>query len=116
MSKVLKHTNNKKGVDLFMSNNYDYDMFYGYDCHCDGCSSLGCQFADIKVPIEIEPDVTVGEIETECCDKTCVKCKDCGCGVSEIVLTQKVKIKIPVKFCVKADVKDISISCDDCRC
>lgn len=80
-----------------------------------GCISVGYQYADIKIPIELKPDVTVGQIETECCGEPVAVCinnkseKTC-----EIILTQKICIKIPVRYSTTACIGEAEADCHGC--
>ncbi len=82
-------------------------------CSCDGksCTKVSYQSADISVPIEIKPDVTVGCIEVECCGEPVVK-REGGChDACEFVLTQKINVKIPLKYDVYTRVGDSIVDC-----
>lgn len=84
------------------------------DCQCntDGRMKTAYQYADISVPIELEPHVEVGNVDTECCGEPDVACIRNECGnICEVVITQKVCVKIPLRFCVTACERESSISC-----
>ncbi|MBP3702247.1 MAG: hypothetical protein J6I65_00530 [Lachnospiraceae bacterium] len=89
-------------------------------CDCQsskGCMKTGYQYADINIPIDLKPNTTIGEIESECCGEPAVHCKENTIGnTCEITITQKVRIKIPVTFNVIACVGDEQINCfcEDC--
>lgn len=84
---------------------------------CDKCDNDAVQFVDISVPVEICPDVKLGRIETECCGDPFVQCEcePCGSNLS-IVVTQSVKIRIPVEFNVKTIEGNGFIKCCDGCC
>ena len=89
--------------------------------HCDDgkkdkCYEMGCQYADISIPIEICPAADLGEIKTECCGEPYIQCEHEPCGSNlNIIVTQSVKIKIPVKFGIKTIEGNGFIKCsDDC--
>ena len=64
----------------------------------ESCRKVGYEYADISIPVEVRPNAVVGPIETECCGEPSVVCApdDCGEGC-RIIITQRVRIKIPVK-------------------
>ena len=79
----------------------------------DGCATVNYQYANISIPVEVVPKTKVGEITIECCDEPCIECVGCECkGGLDLVITQKVCIKIPVKYQIEACAKEESISCD----
>lgn len=86
-------------------------------CECDdqgdGCSTVNYQYANISTPIEIRPNVRTGEITIECCEEPFIECCDCDRENGlDIVVTQKVCIKIPVKYQIEACVGEESITCE----
>lgn len=103
-----------------MYSNFNYDRRHcGCPCceeECTECTTIGCHYADITVPVELTPTVIVGTVQTECCDGTLVTCNDCGPGRCEFIITQKVKIKIPVTYAVCAEAEDSSICCIPPNC
>ncbi|MBQ8868803.1 MAG: hypothetical protein IJ027_03680 [Oscillospiraceae bacterium] len=100
------------------------DKYDDYDKHdkddkrekCD-CDKKAEQVVDISVPIEVCPEADLGKIETECCGKPKVECEQEPCGSSvSIIITQSVKIKIPVKFGIKTIEGNSFIKCCDKHC
>ncbi len=87
--------------------------FGGCDDRNDGCATVNYQYANISVPVEVKPKTRAGEVTIECCDEPCIECcaDDCGTGLN-IVITQKVCIKIPIRYQIEACVSEESISCD----
>lgn len=86
------------------------------DC-CDGCTKIGYQYADVSVPVELKPNVKIGKIETECCGEPLVCCTENPAGKGfEALITQKICIKIPIKYNVCADIGETQVNCDcgDC--
>ena len=82
-------------------------------CH----SQTGCQYADISIPIELCPAADLGEIKTECCGEPYIQCEGEPCGNNlNIVITQSVKIKIPVKVGIRAIQGNSFIVCGDSCC
>lgn len=56
---------------------------------------------------------SIGEVTVECCGEPCVNCRECDCGdACEIVVTQKVNIRIPVHYQVTACMGDSTMNCD----
>ena len=110
-----------------MNTNYPYENGYcpEVDCKFDDdkghkpdrdCGSFASQLADISIPLEICPDAKLGRIETECCGEPYIQCEHEPCGSNlNIIVTQSVKIKIPVKFAIKTIEGNGFIKCsDDC--
>ncbi len=84
----------------------------GCDDH-DGCATVNYQYANISIPIAVTPKARVGEITIECCDEPCIECMNCECKNGlDLVVTQKVCIKIPVKYQIEACAGEESIDCD----
>ena len=92
---------------------YNEMEFGGCDCHNDGCTILNYQYANISVPVEVKPKTATGDIAIECCDEPSVECctNECGDGL-DIVITQKVCVKIPIRYQIEACVGEESIKCD----
>ena len=109
-----------------MNTNYPYENGYcpEVDCkfdddkahHDHDCGCFASQLADISIPLEICPDAKLGRIETECCGEPYIQCEHEPCGSNlNIIVTQSVKIKIPVKFAIKTIEGNGFIKCsDDC--
>lgn len=90
---------------------------YGGGHGPDGCFKTVFQYADLKLPIEVKPNALVGRIETECCGEPCVTCDCEKCkSVCYICITQKVRIKIPVKFELCAEKGEVTLECDKKHC
>ena len=74
----------------------------------DECTRNVCQYAEICVSVEIKPRTVIGRIQAECCGEPEICCKDyarCnnrGCNGHEIIVTQKVQLRIPIRY--EADV------------
>ena len=82
------------------------------DCPNRGCTKTGIQYADISTPIDIKPHATIGEIETECLGEPEISCIEKNCDKPcKIVISQKIRIKIPVQYNVIACIGDSSIDC-----
>lgn len=84
----------------------------------DGCHKIADEYAEINVPVELRPKTELGEVTTECCGEPTVSCKCDPCnGTCNIVITQKVKIKIPIKYSVDTIVGNSVIECaSNCCC
>ncbi len=92
---------------------YNEMEFGGCDGRNDGCSTVNYQYANISVPVEVKPKTRVGDITIECCDEPMLECSanECGDGL-DIVVTQKVCVKIPIRYQIEACVGEESIRCD----
>ena len=81
-------------------------------CDESGCSTVNYQYANISIPVEVRPKATTGEITIECCEEPTVECCNNECGNSlDIVITQKVCIKIPVRYQIEACAGEETITC-----
>ena len=84
-------------------------------CSKDDCIKMGHQHADVSVPIQLKPKATIGDIVMECCEDPEVKChEDRHKNVCEVVVTQKVCIKIPIRYQINACAGESVIKCDCC--
>ncbi len=91
----------------------------------DKCSKTGFEIAEVSLPLEILPNTCVGEVETDCCGEPNVSCECEPCGnTCRLVITQRIKIKIPFTIGIKAVTGCSHISCaapgrcgcaDDCK-
>ena len=94
---------------------YNEMEFGGCDDRNDGCSTVNYQYANISIPIEVRPKTKAGDITIECCEEPVIECceSECECEHGlDIVITQKVCIKIPIKYQLEASVGEDSIRCD----
>jgi hypothetical protein len=83
--------------------------------HCDNCEKDGlykeCNlYTGIGLPVELEPEVTVGDIEVLCCGDPTVKIDSFDGKCHKLMITQKFFIKIPL--CYKMNTKVGSCDCD----
>lgn len=77
------------------------------------CTKIAYEYAEVSVPVTLKPNVCVKDIHAECCGEPQVECGQHSEGETcEIIVTQRIKIKIPVKFAVTACVGESDISCD----
>jgi hypothetical protein len=99
-------------------NGYCEDYTPEHDgCKKEDCNKKAEQYVDISLPIEVCPDADLGKIETECCGQPHVECEQEPCGSSlSIIITQSVKIKIPVRFGVKTIEGNGYIKCCNKKC
>lgn len=82
------------------------------DCTFDECTREIIQSADVSLPVEIEPDATVGRIQAGCCGDPIVVCTHDHCSdTCKILITQRLSVKIPVTFSVMTCVDDPIIEC-----
>lgn len=85
-------------------------------CNCpdDGCTKTGVQYANVSTQIDVAPRVRVGDVETECVGTPKACCTDDGCDkMNRIIITQKIRIKIPIEYNVVTRVGESSIDCCD---
>ncbi|MEG1661383.1 MAG: hypothetical protein RR332_02610 [Clostridiales bacterium] len=79
------------------------------------CTSVTSQYADVSVPLKLNPYAIVGNLVTECCGEPIVSlrsCQDGNCSSGcEITITQTVCIKIPLTYGAEADSGDITVIC-----
>ena len=86
------------------------------DCQQSECGKMACQYADVCVPIELKPNATIGKVETECCGDPYVLCRQKSGNMCEILIKQRVEIRIPVTYSVIACIGENMIDCDcDCK-
>lgn len=87
------------------------------DCSDRECAKIGVQYANVSTPIDITPHVEVGEIETECIGEPDVCCIEKPCEkANKILISQKICIKIPIKYDIIACVGESSVDCDKPDC
>ncbi len=72
---------------------------------------------NVGVPVDVKPDVKVGRIKTECCGDVQTKCK-CNPDNSEceLLIVQKIVVKIPVSLNIDTNVGKALIECDRHDC
>lgn len=98
----------------------EYPPLLPHECkessYMDGnCKQTGYQYADISLPITLKPNVSLCDIEIECCGEPVVSCQKVPCNdMLHINVTQKVCVKIPLNYAVSAcfDENNASIDCD----
>ncbi len=98
-------------LDNMIQNN-TYSPTKPFDCTCDECKKEFYQYADISLPIEIKPTATIGKIETECCEEPTIVCHENKCSnTCEVIITQKVSIKIPITYSVISCAGESAVKC-----
>lgn len=82
------------------------------------CAHVCVQYADVSVPIKLNPYTNVGCVKVECCGAPEVVCrvkpecsKNKGC---EFTITQTMCVRIPVEFGAVATVGDTIVECGKC--
>ena len=84
----------------------------------NGCVKISCQYADVGVPICLKPKVKIEKIETECMGEPVVCCgkeEDVdGRHECHMMITQKICVKVAVRYNVEAEAGPDSIHCE-CR-
>lgn len=97
-----------------MNEEYKEMEFGGCGDRNDGCTTVNYQYANISVPVTVTPKTKAGEITIECCEEPTIECgtNECGNGL-DIVITQRVCIKIPIRYQIEACAGEESISCCD---
>ncbi len=70
------------------------------------------QIVDVSLPINLSAIAALGCIDAKCCDEPTLVCKSSdGKNTSEIVITQRIELAIPVQFGVNIHVGDSEIDC-----
>jgi hypothetical protein len=84
------------------------------------CKKNVHQYADVLLPVKLEPVTIVGEITTECCGEPSVVCKNnCDChsnNYCELVITQTICIVIPIEYGINTSTGKSNIKCKDRDC
>ena len=95
-----------------------YEEFMGGHCpppkpDCDNAASVKyvTTCADINVPLELKPSAEVGRIETEFRGDPVVECAQEGKECCEVLVTQKVCVRVPITFKLKTCVDPSFIVC-----
>lgn len=85
------------------------------------CPALGYQDVSVGVPVEVKPFAKVGKIKTECISKPIIErgCKTPEGHIKEVckfVISQKLRVEVPVMFGAKVEVGDARINCKHGGC
>jgi hypothetical protein len=80
------------------------------------CPSVGTQFATVSIPVTVKPFAVSGPATVECCGEPVITgdepCHGKVGGVCHFVISQKIKIGIPVDFGASARVGEAYVDCD----
>lgn len=91
------------------------NLICGCDNSYDDCENVHYQYADISFPVKLSPTVTIGDIEMEYCDEPVVNCCENRCEQNcNVTVSQKVRIKIPIRYEIDACAGESSINCNSC--
>lgn len=71
------------------------------DCDFGSTLKIVKQCTDINVPFEIKPSAEVGRIDTDFHFDPVIECTQAGKDCCEVLVTQKVCVKVPITFKVK---------------
>ena len=83
-----------------------------FECTFDEFSTEVTQCADISLPIEIDPSVRVGRIQTDACGDPVVVCSHDPChDTCRITITQRLCVRIPLTYYVSTCVEDPNTRC-----
>ncbi|MBP3320325.1 MAG: hypothetical protein J6K87_01600 [Clostridia bacterium] len=106
-----------------MSMEYQKEFQKPYVSCPETCSAVGFQDVMIGVPVEIKPFATVGKIHTECISEPVISknlclCEEKSCDTCKFIITQKIRVEIPVTFGAKTEVSKAIIDCkyNGCTC
>ena len=81
--------------------------------HEKACNKVVYQYADVKVPVKIKPKAIVGEIEAKYVGEPQVKFCEGHCKEAcELVISQKICIKIPISYCVETHAGPDCVDCN----
>ena len=77
------------------------------------CEKVTYQYADVKVPVKIKPKAVIGKIEAKCYGEPQVKSCEGHCKEAcELVISQKICIKIPISYHVETLVGPDCVDCN----
>ncbi len=80
------------------------------------CATVGCQTAEVCVPVTVVPFAQTGRVTTNCCGCPIVvtgekHCKGKKNGTCYLTISQKINVEIPVQFGATAVVGDAFVDC-----
>lgn len=82
------------------------------DSSTDDYVTTGYQYADVGIPVQLNPNITIGNIEIEYCDEPVVSCCENSCRQNcNVTVTQRIRIKIPVSYEIDACAGEGFITC-----
>lgn len=83
----------------------------------DGCNKTSHEFANVTLPVELVPSTHVGPVTTNCIGEPNVRCEANPCANTvRIVISQRLKVTIPVTIRVHAVPGAGQINCGPCGC
>ena len=66
--------------------------------------------------IQLSPHTTLDNVEIECCGEPTVSCQENCCkDTVEVVITQKVRVKFPIRYTVTACMGESVLECASCE-
>lgn len=82
----------------------------------ENCDKVVHKNAEIDVPVMVKPDVKIGKIKAECVGEPVIRPEHGSCAdACEFVITQKVRVKIPICYDIDVVTGKAEINCkDDC--
>lgn len=96
-------------MQVFNMNN-DYEM-----CPVrpepDKCPKTAKCDINVSVPVDIRPGARVGRVEMECCGDPAVICEEKKQNCIQLVVMQKVSVKIPVTYSFAYDIGKTEAEC-----
>ena len=80
------------------------------------CPTMGVQEVEVGVPVCIKAFAHIGKVKTECVGNAEIIpgadcCKGKPDGVCKFVISQKIKVEIPVMFGAKTEIGEASVDC-----
>lgn len=76
------------------------------------CPTTGFQKVGVCVPVIVTPFARAGQTVTKCCGEPTVDCrKSEDCNACKVTVTQKVNIKIPIRYQVTACMGETAMDC-----
>ncbi|MDR3277965.1 MAG: hypothetical protein LBT12_04260 [Oscillospiraceae bacterium] len=80
------------------------------------CPSVGTQFATVSIPVTVKPFAVSGPASVECCGEPVISgeepCRGKVGAACHFVISQKIKIGIPVDFGAAARVGEAFVDCE----
>lgn len=79
---------------------------------CHDCEKAVYQYAEVKTPVTVKPKALLGEIEAKCYGDPQVKMVEGPCkGACELMISQKICIRIPIAYEVETKVGPDCVNC-----
>lgn len=85
------------------------------------CPALGCQDVSVGVPVEVKPFAKVGKIKAECISRPTIERsgkmpEGHPKEVCKFIISQKLRVEVPVSFGAKVEVGEARIDCKHGHC